>query len=66
MREKMVLAAALTFSLYLFSVAGGSIKSAKSPVPQTPGTPSQAFRNLPRYSLMHLPRWSSAANPVYH
>ncbi|MDF0555438.1 hypothetical protein [Kamptonema sp. UHCC 0994] len=65
MREKLVLAATLTFSLYLFVGVSASVKTPKNYVMRSPEGSASPANTMLRYSVIPLPRSSSAFHPAF-
>jgi hypothetical protein len=65
MREKLILAATLTISLYLFVGVSTSGKTSKNYVLRSPEGVAPPTNTLPRYALIPLPNSSSAFHPTF-
>jgi len=65
MREKLVLAATLTFSLYLFVEVSASVKTPNNYVMRSPESSVSPTKTLPRYYVIPLPKWFSAFHPTF-
>ena len=60
MREKLVLAATLTFSLYLFVGVSASVKTPKNYVMRSPEGSVSPAKTAPRYAVISQPNWFTA------
>lgn len=65
MREKLVLAATLTFSLYLFVGVSASVKTPKKYVMRSPFSSIPPAKTLSPYSVIPQPNWFSAFHPTF-
>ncbi len=61
MREKLLLAATLTFSLYLFVEVSASVKTPSAFRRSLFGS-AEAVKTLPHNSLLRLPNWYQSVN----
>lgn len=65
MREKLFLAATITFTLYLFSSVGASVKGPNKYVQRVLQGSTETLKILPNYSIIQPPQWSAAENPIW-
>ena len=65
MREKLLLAATLTISLYLFVGVNTSARTSKNYVLRSPEGSAPPANTMLRYSVIPLPSSSSAFHPAF-